>query len=525
MKGADIIVKILIAKGVDTIFGYPGGYVLDIYESLRNHQGAIAHYTLNHEQACCFAADGYARASGKLGVVLSTSGPGACNLVTGIANSNMDSIPLLAITGNVPTYKLGSDSFQEVDILGVTMPITKYNHIVKSIEELPKKLIEAINIATNGRKGATLIDIPEDIQKGDLDISDADIQLLANQPIAKKTALVNKDLLRHAADIINDSRKIAILIGGGCSCENAQAMVRALVSELNAPIVTTLMGVQHFDYKSPNYLGLSGSYGNKTANHTLKVADTIITLGARFGDRLLATGNFKGKSIIQLDIDRAEHDKNINGVCFLRGDLAVTLAQLLPLLEVKDNSFLSSMLSYRRKVGAGSNNRTMRNMLRALSCAVGEFAPIATDVGEHQIFTAQNYCFGKTFLSSSGLGAMGYGLPAIIGANIALNPQKSLLITGDGSINMSLTELSTLAKLNLPCIVAIFNNHTLGMCYTMQNSRYGAPYMTDTPVNIPYANIAREYGLLSATINNYKSLTRILDKYDFSKPLVIDIQI
>lgn len=525
MKGSEIVVKLLIYSGVDKVFGYPGGYILDIYDSLARHEADITHIAMNGEQSAVFAADGYARASGRLGVVLATSGPGACNLVTGIACANMDSVPLLAITGNVPTTLLGSDSFQEVDIFGVTLPITKYNHIVSSILELPEALANAISIAIDGRKGAVLLDIPQDVQQCDLEISDSQLINIANNITHTRHTSSLKEYDK-AVNLINNSSKIAILCGGGIRSSQCYNSVISIVNKLNCPVVTTLMGVASYPSDSINYLGLSGIYGIPVANHALQTADLVITLGARFNNRQLAGGVLNQQRIIQIDIDAAEHDKNINCISFLQGDIGEIINKLLCDIDDRhDDKFLSSLLGYRRKIGAGDNLRSLRNIIKTLGKWCEDDTPIATDVGEHQIFTARNYCFGKCFLTSAGLGAMGFGLPAIIGGCLATNPNKALLITGDGSFNMSYSELPTAVTHHLPLVIAVLNNGTLGMCRTQQEKNFGRAFMTDTPVKTDFAKLAKCLGAYGAKANDMTALAQILNDYDNSKPIVIDITI
>lgn len=521
MLGSEVIVHVLYNLGVRDIFGYPGGYVLDIYEALRKFE-KINHYLTISEQGAVFAADGYARSSNKLGVVLTTSGPGAINTVCGIATANMDSSALLVITGNVPTGSLGTDSFQEADIVGITMPITKYNHIVKHKEELINSLINAYVITLSKRKGAVLLDIPQDIQLAEYEISPIELELKCNEVNLFKISNDFSNIL-SASEIINRSKKIVILCGGGA--KNSINETSALAEILNCPVITTLMGVQYFDNKKINYLGLCGSFGNPAANYALKQADTVITLGTRFGDRLTKINKFTSSQIIQIDIDKAEHDKNISAICFIKGQVYDILNRLMPLLNKKSDDFLQLMLRYKQKTGNGDNFKPLTNMLNYLSNILDYDSFVATDVGEHQMQVAKNYTFGANFLTSGGFGTMGWGLPALIGANIAKKPKKSLLITGDGSFNMSLNEFATAVKLKLPIIVFIVNNHSLGMCKTSQLLQYKAVYQTDNFTTINYSLFAESFGAKGYRVKNIQGLKRVIANYNFEKPIIIELDI
>lgn len=461
MKGSDIIVKMLKLYGTNVIFGYPGASILDIYNSIRSE--GIRHVLTATENGAITAADGYARATRGLGVVMATSGPGASNLITGLAAANLDGTALLAITGNVPSTSLGTDSFQEVDTSGITMPITKYSHIVKDADTLAESLAETMSIALQGRRGAVLIDIPQDVQQAEVDITESDLSELLIQyglinyaTIAKSSSTddIDSDLIKpiasqnytsnanginnfkravidnynaisvannieRATKIINSVSKPIILIGGGVRLASAEREATALAKKLNCPVVTTLMGVSLYDNTAPNYFGLTGVYGNPTANHALRNADAIISLGVRFNDRLRATGCLENKQLIQLDIDDAENGKTIEASIYIKGDLKATLPPLIKAINGTDGKFVRSMSAHRIKVGRGDNNRHMRNAFAVINEILSDRDIVTTDVGTHQMALAKNYSLKGTFLTNGGLGAMGWGLGAAIGALVA----------------------------------------------------------------------------------------------------------
>lgn len=461
MKGSDIIVKMLKLYGTNVIFGYPGASILDIYNSIRSE--GIRHVLTAAENGAITAADGYARTTRGLGVVIATSGPGASNLITGLAAANLDGTALLAITGNVPSTSLGTDSFQEVDTSGIAMPITKYSHIVKDADTLAESLAETMSIALNGRRGAVLIDIPQDVQQAEVDIAESDLSELLIQyglinyaTIAKSSSTddIDSDLIKpiasqnytsnanginnfkraivanynaisvannieRATKIINSVSKPIILIGGGVRLASAEREATALAKKLNCPVVTTLMGVSLYDNTAPNYFGLTGVYGNPTANHALRNADAIISLGVRFNDRLRATGCLENKQLIQLDIDDAENGKTIEASIYIKGDLKATLPPLIKAINGTDGKFVRSMSAHRIKVGRGDNNRHMRNAFAVIDEILSDRDIVTTDVGTHQMALAKNYSLKGTFLTNGGLGAMGWGLGAAIGALVA----------------------------------------------------------------------------------------------------------
>lgn len=577
MKGSDVIVKMLKLYGTNVIFGYPGASVLDIYNSIRNEQ--IKHILTATENGAVTAADGFARATHGLGVVLATSGPGASNLITGLAAANLDGTALLAITGNVPSTSLGTDSFQEVDTAGIAMPITKYSHIVKNADTLPESLAETMSIALTGRRGAVLIDIPQDVQQAEINITEGMLKDLLNKySLIGQNAdfqAITADIseINHAAKIINNATKPIILLGGGVRLSSAEKAASAFADKLNCPVVTTLMGVSLYDNTKPNYFGLTGVYGNPTANHALKNADVIISLGVRFNDRLRATGCLENKQLIQLDIDDAENGKTIDASIYIKGDLKSTIPPLTQAIKKTDGKYARSMTAHRLKVGRGDNNRRERNAYAVINEILNDHDIVTTDVGTHQMALAKNYSLKGTFLTNGGLGAMGWGLGAAIGAilstihnesdannseltkfandyciatylsnnncisndentdntiiltnNKGIYDKKCVLISGDGSFNMEMQELITAVSLKLPIIVVIFNNNSLEMFRHVQEERFGYEYMARPTVKVDYVMLARSMDACGIRAKTIKQLRDALNSFK-GTPLVIDFEI
>ncbi|MBQ8930985.1 MAG: biosynthetic-type acetolactate synthase large subunit, partial [Ruminiclostridium sp.] len=418
LSGSDILVKTLIEQGCDTVFGYPGGQILNVYDSLYTHQEEITHILTAHEQGAAHAADGYARTTGKVGVVISTSGPGATNLVTGIATAYLDSIPLVAICGNVPTTQIGSDSFQEIDITGVTLPITKHNYFVGDVNDLADTIREAFKLAKSGRPGPVLIDVPKDVQ-----IAKCEYQPKA--PAEKETPYAAKDMrVEEAAEYINASKKPFIYFGGGVITANAQEEMLCLAERIDAPIGCSLMGLSAIPTDHPRFLGMQGMHGHYASSMSMHNADLIISLGVRFNDRV--TGNrtkFATKAkIVHIDVDGSELSKTVNATCGLRGDVKLTLQRLLPLLDEKTRpEWTEQVNGFRKEETEYLDNReglTPRKAILTLNKYLGENTAVCTDVGQHQMWSAQNLNFKapRRFVSSGGLGTMGFGLGAAIGA-------------------------------------------------------------------------------------------------------------
>lgn len=477
LSGADILVRTLIEQGCDVVFGYPGGQIINVYDSLHKYRNELKHVLTAHEQGAAHAADGYARATGKVGVVIATSGPGATNLVTGIATAYLDSVPVVAITGNVPTGHLGTDSFQEIDITGITLPITKHNYVIGSVEELADTVREAFRLAVSGRPGPVLVDIPKDIQIACCEyVPQAPVQREERFPAKEKRIL-------QAAECINESRRPFLYFGGGLINSDAEEELLALAEKLDAPIGCSLMGISGVDSDHPRFLGMQGMHGHYASSMAMHHADCILSLGVRFNDRV--TGNrakfATNAKIIHIDVDGAELAKNVDPAHALRGDVKLTLRQLLPLLEQKDNpEWRQTVARLREEEKQTLDHRegmTPRNAMLALNRYLGENTPVATDVGQHQMWAAQNLRFHRPrrFISSGGLGTMGFGMGAAIGAQMATG-ERTVLVTGDGSFGMCLNELATAVSQRLPLVILLLNNGVLGMVRQWQTLFFDKHY-------------------------------------------------
>lgn len=476
ISGAEILVRTLIEQNVDVVFGYPGGQVLDIYDKLYSHQDEIKHILTAHEQGASHAADGYARATGKVGVVIATSGPGATNLTTGIATAYLDSVPIVAITGNVSCPLIGRDSFQEVDITGITMPITKHNFFVNRVSKLADTVREAFRIAKSGRPGPVLIDIPKDIQTSLCDYEPA-------EPVEADKKQAAETGIEEAVRLINESEKPYIYCGGGVITGGATEEILALAEKTDAVIGCSFMGISAIPSDNERFLGMQGMHGHYASSMAQHNSDLIIAVGARFSDR--ATGN-KSKyaphsKIIHIDIDNAEIDKNIAVTCGLCGDVKLTLQKIIGAVDSKKHPDWLSEVDYYKKEEyrhiVKSDDMNPVNIIETVNECADEDTVIATDVGQHQMWAAQNCKFSKPrkFVSSGGLGTMGFGLGAAIGSQIG-SGAKSILITGDGSFGMCLNELTTASYYNIPVVIVIMNNGVLGMVRQWQTLFYDKHY-------------------------------------------------
>lgn len=528
LSGADIIVKTLIEQGVEVVFGYPGGQIINVYDSLYKYQDEIRHILTAHEQGASHAADGYARASGKPGVVIATSGPGATNLVTGIATAYLDSVPMIAITGNVPTTSLGTDSFQEIDITGVTLPITKHNYVVGAVEELADTIREAFKLAVSGRPGPVLIDVPKDIQ-----IAKCDYE--PESPVEAEPRQAAKDIrIEAAAECINTSTRPFIYFGGGMINSDAQEEMLALAEILDAPMGCSLMGISAVPTDHPRFLGMQGMHGHYACSMAMHRADCIIALGVRFNDRV--TGN-RSKfathaKIVHIDVDGAELDKTVSAVHTMRGDLKMTLKKLLPLVsERRLPDWRKTIEGLKHEERQHLDNRdglTPRAAILALNKFLGENTPVATDVGQHQMWAAQSLAFRKKrrFISSGGLGTMGFGMGAAMGAAVATG-ERSVLVTGDGGFGMCLNELATAVTYNLPMVILLMNNGVLGMVRQWQTLFFDKHYSnTVLDRKTDFIALAKAFGAEAAHAENLDELNAALEKaFSADCPFVVECMI
>ena len=522
LTGADLVIRALIDENVDTIFGYPGGQVLAIYDALEAHKKQIKHILTAHEQGAAHAADGYARATGKAGVVLATSGPGAANLVTGIATACLDSSPLVAITGNVPTAQIGRDSFQELDIADITMPITKHNYIVKDIKELPGILREAFDIARSGRQGPVLVDIPRDIQSAKIaasELSDYTRQTRFHHNPMQSRSLYGID---DAAKFIKSAKRPVIYCGGGTVSAGAGKLVMRLSEKIHAPVGCSLMGLSAIPTAFPANLGLTGMHGHDYATEAVRSADVIIAIGARFTDRATGPdGELVGSArIVQFDIDPAEIDKNVTDAAYVIGNLKSSLEALLDTLPdapSSDEEWYTKALE--RKMNAGmtiiedGGYLTPRGVISVMNRAIGGM-PIITDVGQHQMWAAQ-YCDitgERGFITSGGLGTMGFGMGAAIGASLALGKKPVVLYTGDGSFGMDLIELATAVSYNIPLIVVVMNNSSLGMVKQWQKMLYRRTSQSELHRETDFVKVAKAFGAKGMRAVNSSELKEALDE-------------
>ncbi len=528
LSGSDILVKTLIEQGCDTVFGYPGGQILNVYDSLYKYQNEINHVLTAHEQGAAHAADGYARTTGKVGVVISTSGPGATNLVTGIATAYLDSIPMVAICGNVPTTQIGTDSFQEIDITGVTLPITKHNYFVSNVADLADTIREAFKFARSGRPGPVLIDVPKDVQI-------AKFEYEIGTPAEKDELFAAKDMrISEAASIINSAKRPFIYFGGGVITAEAQDEVLALAEKIDAPIGCSLMGLSAVPSDHPRFLGMQGMHGHYASSMSMHNADVIISLGVRFNDRV--TGNRTkfavGAKIVHIDVDGSELNKTVNSVCGLRGDVKLTLRKLLPLLnEGTKPDWMAKVDAFRKDEESYLDNReglTPRGAILTLNKHLGENTAVCTDVGQHQMWAAQNLHFktARRFASSGGLGTMGFGLGAAIGAAYGTG-ERSVLITGDGSFGMNLNELATAVRYSVPVVVIIMNNGVLGMVRQWQTLFYDKHYSNSVlERKTDFAAMARAFGANGEAVSTLEELDTALKRaFKAEGPYIVDCHI
>lgn len=497
LTGAQIIIECLKEQGVDTVFGYPGGSILNVYDELYKHKDEIRHVLTSHEQGAAHAADGYARSSGKVGVCLATSGPGATNLVTGIATAYMDSVPIVAITCNVTVPLLGKDSFQEIDIAGITTPITKHNFIVKDVESLAGTIRRAFDIARKGRPGPVLVDVPKDVTANKAEYTPQKIEMPK-----RVTDKLRQEDVELAAEYIRNAKKPYIFVGGGVILSNAEEELRTFVRKVDAPVCDTLMGKGAFDGTDEKYTGMLGMHGTKTSNYGVSECDLLIAAGVRFSDRVLgnAAKFAKQAKVVQLDVDPAEINKNIVVDASVVGDMKEILARLNAKLDQQEHGeWLKQVSGYKQKYPLAYRPQGLSGpyMVEKIYEKTKGDAIIVTEVGQHQMWAAQYYKYSRPrrLLTSGGLGTMGYGLGAAIGAQIA-NPDRQVInIAGDGCFRMNMNEIATAVREKLPLIEIIFNNHVLGMVRQWQDLFYEKHYSaTVLDDGVDYVKLAEAMG-------------------------------
>ncbi len=525
MNGSEIVIACLKEQGVDTVFGYPGGTILNIYDALYKHQDEIRHVLTSHEQGAAHAADGYARATGKVGVVMATSGPGATNLVTGIATAYMDSVPLVAITANVNLPLLGKDTFQEIDIAGVTMPITKHGFIVKNINDLAPTIRKAFKIAKTGRPGPVLVDITKDVTAAVTDYEPV------NPAEPERQTFYNEKDLTAVAEMLCKAKKPFIYVGGGAIISDASEEVKELAELLDSPVCDTLMGKGAFDGHDSRYTGMIGMHGTKASNLGVTECDLLVALGARFSDRV--TGNPKkfaeNAKIVHIDVDAAEINKNIRVDASLVGDLKKTLQALNPLITKQNHTeWMKHIDELKNKypLSYDGTNLSCPYIISELDRITDGKAIVTTDVGQHQMWAAQYYKYSKprTFLSSGGLGTMGYGLGACIGAQVGRPDDICVNIAGDGCFRMNMNELATASRYNIPIIEIVINNHVLGMVRQWQTLFYGKRY-SQTVLNdaVDFCKVAEGLGCKAIKVTKKEEIASAIEEAIAAKaPVLIE---
>ena len=526
--GAQIIVECLLEQGVDTVFGYPGGAVLNIYDALYEYQDRLRHVLTAHEQGASHAADGYARATGRTGVVIATSGPGATNLVTGLATAYMDSVPVVAITGNVSVDLLGRDSFQEVDITGITTPVTKHNFIVKRVEELADTLRQAFKIAGSGRKGPVLVDVPKDVTAAKTDYE-------PQQSVAIETEEPDEAEICRAVELLNKARRPLIYAGGGVVSADGAAALGDLARRGQIPVALSLMGQGVFPSDDPLCLGMIGMHGTWAANRASQECDLLLAAGARFSDRVAGNRErFAPRAkIIHLDVDPAEFRKNVRADLTVEGDLRKTLIRLAAGISRKEKGWLEEIRSWPvpaiKDPGACRDDLPQPRQVIETAARLTDAPIVVTDVGQHQMWTAQCFPFyrPRRFLTSGGLGTMGFGMGAAIGAQTAFPDKQVVLFTGDGSFHMNMNELVTLASYNLPVTVIVMNNQVLGMVRQWQKVFYGSRFSaTDPHRPTDYVKLAEAFGLSGLRLERAEDTEAVLQKaLSARRPVVVDCRI
>ncbi|EGT4599894.1 biosynthetic-type acetolactate synthase large subunit [Clostridioides difficile] len=540
MNGAKVILECLKKEGIDTIFGYPGGAVIPLYDALYDYSDDFKHIRTSHEQGLVHAADGYARSTNTVGVCFTTSGPGATNAITGIATAFMDSSPMVVISGQVPTSLLGKDSFQEIDITGATLSMTKHNYLVRNTKELVPTIKEAFKVANSGRKGPVLVDVPKDLFLAEMDFSGEDYDLCQiDDYMDYKSDFglddeTNTKLLNEAIDIIKESKKPVIYAGGGVKSSDSEEILEKFATKIDTPVLNTLMGLGNIDRKNELSLGMVGMHGSRESNLALSNSDLVIAIGARFSDRVISKSSefAKNAKIIHIDIDPSEISKNIESNVSLVGDVKLVLSLLLEMVESKNNSnWKEEIKTFRKSEGIQTDEFHPQNILKKINEkyeTLKKPTVVVTDVGQHQMWAAKYWNFkgNKSFITSAGLGTMGFGLGAAIGTKAGNVDKNVVLVTGDGSFRMNCNELATVANYNVPMLILLFNNRTLGMVRQWQklfsNQRYS---QTDINENVDYVKLVNAYNIDGYKVSNMEELGKALDMIDFNKPVFLQCDI
>ncbi len=513
IKGSNIILECLKEQGVDTVFGYPGGQIIPLYDALYDYRDEIHHYLTSHEQGATHAADGYARSTGKVGVAFATSGPGATNTVTGIATAFMDSIPMVIITGQVPRSLIGRDSFQEVDIYGITLPVTKHNFFVNDIADLAQTVRDAFQIAMSGRQGPVLIDVPKDIFN--------ELYEYEKQPAVKKIPVKDRytdDDIKEIAKMISNAKRPLVYAGGGVTSAGASSQLAAFIEKAQIPVVSTLMNLGCISAKSPLELGMVGMHGHREANLAVHDSDLILTIGARFSDRVTGdTSRFAPNAdIVQIDVDMSEIDKNVIVQKSILGEMPNILEKLTASIEpLNHDSWLAELEAYKRPEEIAEDAFVPQNVLKTVHDVMGDDTIVVTDVGQHQMWVAQEWPFTqpRKFITSGGLGTMGFGLGAAIGASIANPGTRVVHVTGDGSFRMNLNELATASANKLPIVSILMKNNVLGMVRQWQKLFFERRYSATTlPDVIDYEMLARSFGLNGKKVDTIPDLRAAIEE-------------
>ncbi|PBH92605.1 biosynthetic-type acetolactate synthase large subunit [Clostridioides difficile] len=540
MSGAKVILECLKKEGIDTIFGYPGGAVIPLYDALYDYSDDFKHIRTSHEQGLVHAADGYARSTNTVGVCFTTSGPGATNAITGIATAFMDSSPMVVISGQVPTSLLGKDSFQEIDITGATLSMTKHNYLVRNTKELVPTIKEAFRVANSGRKGPVLVDVPKDLFLAEMDFSGEDYDLCQIDDYMDYKSDFDLDdetnikLLNEAIDIIKESKKPIIYAGGGVKSSDSEEILEKFATKIDTPVLNTLMGLGNIDRKNELSLGMVGMHGSRESNLALSNSDLVIAIGARFSDRVISKSSefAKNAKIIHIDIDPSEISKNIESNVSLVGDVKLVLSLLIERVESKNNSnWKEEIKRFRKSEGVQTYEFHPQNILKKINEkyeTLKKPTVVVTDVGQHQMWAAKYWNFkgNKSFITSAGLGTMGFGLGEAIGTKVGNVDKNVVLVTGDGSFRMNCNELATVANYNVPMLILLLNNRTLGMVRQWQklfsNQRYS---QTDINENVDYVKLVNAYNIDGYKVSSMEELGKALDMIDFNKPVFLQCDI